>query len=275
MTVNKRSISPRSMVKRVVFGAWTRLSGDENGRLAVSTLTGPAKGLRFRLDLRGNYEMGYFLGNYERDIVNRLKSFVRPGWVIWDGGIYIGYYTCLFARLVSSAGRVVAIEADPRNLTRTREHVEMNGLHNVIFVSAAIGIPDAEVDLYLNDGTNSHLSGTWVGGIREVYASAEVRDRTMRVKCKSLDQILNEGFAPEPNLIKLDIDGAELWALQHLDTLATRVRPMFLIELHNPQCDQAAWHFASQWNYRIERFDTGEVYSSAESVYGTILLSPR
>jgi hypothetical protein len=41
-------MSPRSMIKH---GAWTRLLGDEHGRLAVTALTGPVKGMRFRLDL--------------------------------------------------------------------------------------------------------------------------------------------------------------------------------------------------------------------------------
>ena len=264
----------RSMIKHVVFGAWTRLLGDEDGRLKVITLTGPAKGMRFRLDLVGNYEMSYFIGNYEREIVDRLTIFVPPDWVVWDVGTHIGYYTCLFARLVGSAGQVVAVDADPRNLVRTRQHVAMNGFANVTFVTAAIGAPDAEVGLVLSEGTNSHLLGTWIGARQEDYAAPKAREiRT--VKCRSLDQLFTDGLAKTPNLIKLDIDGAEFWALQYLDTLATTVRPMFLIELHNPECDEAVWRFASRWDYRIERFDSGEIFTTAESVHGTVLLTPR
>jgi FkbM family methyltransferase len=263
----------RSMIKHVLFGAWTRLLGDEDGRLKVITLTGPAKGMRFRLDLVGNYEMSYFLGNYECEVVDRLNIFVMPGWVVWDVGTHVGYYTCLFARLVGTAGKVVAVDADPRNLARTRQHVAMNGFANVTFVAAAIGTPDAEVDLVLSEGTNSHLSGTWIGAKREDYAAPRAREIT-KVKCKSLDQLLIDGTAPTPNLIKLDIDGAELWALQYLDTIATTIRPMFLIELHNPQCDEAVWRFASQRNYRIARFDSDEIFTTAESVHGTVLLTP-
>ena len=273
--MRKMLFYPRSMVKRYIFGTWTRLLGDEDGRLAVTTLTGPAKGMRFRLDLLRNYEMRYFLGNYERDIIDRLSTFVKTGWTVWDVGTYIGYYTCLFARQVGREGKVVAVEAVPRNLARTRQHVEMNRFANVIFVSAAIGIPNAEVDLFIGEGTNSHLSGAWIGARQEDYASTEARDKAIRVNCKSLDQLLVDGLAPRPNLIKLDIDGAELWALQYLDTLASTIRPIFLIELHNPQCDEAAWRFACQWDYHIERFDTGEIFTEANSVHGTVLLTPR
>jgi FkbM family methyltransferase len=266
---------PRSIAKKLIFGTWARFSGDKNGRLAVKTLTGPVKGLRFRLDLLGNYEMGYFIGNYERDIVDRLNTFVETGWIVWDVGVYIGYYTCLLAKLVGVAGKVVAVEADPGNLARTREHVEMNGFGNVTFIAAAIGIPDTEADLFISKGTNSHLSGAWIGAKREDYAAAETRDHAVKVTCKSLDQLLIDGLAPRPDLIKLDIDGAELWALQYLDALATTVRPLFLVELHNPQCDEAAWQFASRWNYSIASFGTGEVFGNAEAVHGTILLTPR
>lgn len=265
----------RSIAKRFVFGAWTRLSGDSHGRLAVRTLTGPARGMRFHLDLLGNYEMGYFLGNYERDVIDRLRTLVKLGWTVWDVGTYIGYYTCLFARLVGKEGKVVAVEADPRNLARTRQHVELNGFANVTFVPTAIGTPNTDVDFFLGEGSNSHLSGAWIGARREDYVSGEARDKTIRMDCRSLDQLLVDGLAPRPNLIKLDIDGAEFWALQYLDTLATTVRPLFLIELHNPQCDEAAWRFASQWDYHIEQFVTGEVFTKAESVSGAVLLTPR
>jgi FkbM family methyltransferase len=266
---------PRSMLKKLVFGTLARFSADQNGRIAVRTLSGPAKGLRFRLDLLGNYEMGYFLGNYERNIVDRLSTFVQPGWVIWDVGVYVGYYTCLLARLVGAVGKVVAVEADPRNLARTQQHIAMNGFTNVSCICAAIGVPHTEMDLFVGEGSNSHLSGTWIGATRENYAAKEMRDTAIKVTCKSLDQLLLDGLAPRPDLIKLDIDGAELWAFQHMDTLATTVRPIFLIELHNPQCDEAAWRFASRCNYGIADFDTGEVFTRAESVHGTILLTPR
>ncbi|MFZ0422338.1 MAG: FkbM family methyltransferase [Xanthobacteraceae bacterium] len=265
----------RSILKRLIFGACTPFLGDDQGRIGVRTLTGPAKGMRFRLDLRGDYEMHYWLGNYEREIADRLRAFVKPGWTIWDVGIFIGYYTCLFARLVGSEGQVVAIEADPRNLARTRRHVEMNRFANVTFVAGAIGIPDAEVKLLMSDGSNTHLAGAWIGATQGGYVSNEMRDKAITVRCKSLDQIIADRLAPRPDLIKLDIDGAELWALDYTDLLATQVRPLFLVELHNPECDAAAWRFASRWNYKIERFETGEALDSAESVQGTILLTPR
>jgi FkbM family methyltransferase len=263
------------MLKRLIFGACTPILGDEHGRLGVRTLTGPARGMRFRLDLRGDYELRYWLGNYERETVDKLQSFVKPGWTIWDVGIFLGYYTCLFARLVGSGGRVVAIEADPRNLARTRRHVDMNGFANVTFVAGAIGVPDAEVDLLISEGSNSHLAGAWIGARQGDYTSNEPRDKAIKVRCKSLDQILADGLAPKPDLIKLDIDGAELWALDYAELLATKSRPLFLVELHNPECDAAAWRFAARWNYKIERFETGEALDTAESVQGTILLTPR
>lgn len=264
----------RSMIKRFAFGVAARCVGDENGRLAVKTLTGPAKGMRFRLDLAGNYEMGYFLGNYEREIVDRLSTFVKPGWVVWDVGVYIGYYTCLLARLVGGEGKVVAVEADPRNLARTRRNVEMNGLPNVTFVGAAVGAPNTEVDFVVADGSNSHISGTWIGSKQDTYAAAEIRARPIKMTSKTLDQLLIEGLAPRPDLIKLDIDGAELWAFQYSDKIGATVRPTFLVELHNPECDDAAWQFAERWNYSIEAFDKGEVFTTADSVQGTVLLRP-
>ena len=99
------------------------------------------------------------------DILDQVMPFVQRVSTIWDCGTYIGYYTLVFARSVGPAGRVVAIELDLRNLKRTQANAALNRLTNIQFVNAAIGAPVGEVDFIVDDGTNSHLPGTYAGGL--------------------------------------------------------------------------------------------------------------
>jgi Methyltransferase FkbM domain len=84
-------------------------------------------------------------------------------------------------------------------------------------------------------------------------------DDLIRVRGLSLDQAYENPNVPKPDLVKLDIEGAELLALPHAEKLTSEVRPLIILELHNPECDAAAWEFAGRANYTLESLDTGQL----------------
>jgi hypothetical protein len=69
------------------------------------------------------------------------------------------------------------------------------------------------------------------------------------------------------------LEGAEKQALGHAAHIFGQVRPLLLLELHNPECDQAAWNFSRYFNYELTSLDTEEVLTKAERVQGTLLCS--
>ena len=254
----------------------TTLFGDQDKMVTLPVLSGPAKGLRIRADLVERKD-AYFWGKYDRYILDQVLPFVQRGWTIWDCGSYIGYYTLVFARSVGPTGRVVAIELDSRNLTRTRENIAFNQLTNVQFVNAAIGATAGYVEFIVDDGTNSHLPGTYAGGpeMEDVWKARDQAKTRACVECMSLDQALLEKGLPQPDLIKVDIEGAEKDALRHAEHMFGQVRPLLLLELHNPECDRAAWDFSRRFCYELKDLDTGEIFTKAEEVHGALLCRPR
>src|SRR3984885_5817242 len=56
-----------------------------------------------------------------------------------DVGANIGYFTCLMAKLAGPAGRVLAIEPEPQNLTLLRQSIAINHLANVEVHPCALG----------------------------------------------------------------------------------------------------------------------------------------
>lgn len=248
--------------------------GDENGRVLLPVLRGPAKGLRFRLDLQNRMETAYFLGTYESTIVKKIAHICQKGWTVWDCGTYLGFYTVLFAKLVGPEGRVVAFEPDPRNMLRTRENVALNKFNNVQFIHAAIGAPVGEIEFILSDNTNSHIPGSYVGATAEEYAKIERVDALIRVPCLSLDEAFLNRDIPRPQLIKLDIEGAEKEALQHAHRITSEAKPLIVLELHNPECDAAAWRFAQSVGYSLQSLTDGRVLQTPEEVGGTLLCWP-
>jgi hypothetical protein len=55
------------------------------------------------------------------------------------------------------------------------------------------------------------------------------------VTMRRLDTILDAGLSPAPSLIKIDIEGFELEAINGGDRLLSSVRPKLLMEIHPPQ----------------------------------------
>ncbi len=260
--------------KETLFEGITRLGGDAEGFVTLPVLAGPARGLVFRFDLRMRQESSYVLGKYDGPILSRLARICRPEWTVWDCGTYLGYYTVLFARWVGANGKVVAIEPDPENLRRTRANVALNGFKNVQFAQAAVGGSETEIDFIVSGNTNSHIPGTYVGASDIAYQVIERHVETLRVPCLSLDNAIDRYQLPPPHLIKLDIEGAEKIALGHARDLVARFKPFILLELHNPECDKAAWEFARATDYTLVSLLNGQPITQAERVGGTILCLP-
>lgn len=263
-------------VKKAVARAITGLFGDDQGHAVVPVLRGPAKGLRLKLNLIDRLEFAYLLGKYDREILTRLSTIVRPGWTVWDCGIYLGFYTAFFARLVGQTGRVIAFEPDPRNTEKSKAAVKLNGFQNVEFLPVAIGAPNGEVDFLISDDTNSHLPGVWVGVTKTDYEFMRKtsHEKSIRVQSWSLDQALVEKNVPRPDLIKIDIEGAELLALEYMQHITQQARPLIVLELHNPLCDAAAWKFAQKHGYSLQRVEDGTPIKSQSEVKGTLLCRP-
>jgi len=100
-------------------------------------------------------------------------------------------------------------------------------------------------------------------------------DATLEVQGTTLDDAWRKFDLRRPDLIKIDIEGAELHALAATTELAREVRPLIMLELHNPECDRAAWDWAQQSGYLLESLDTGQLIDRAELVQGTLLCRPQ
>lgn len=261
-------------LKKTCLGAVTKLFGDSQGFVTLPVLRGPARGLRFSLELVNRMETAYFKGTYDYEILLRLSQLCIPGWTVWDCGVYLGFYTVFLSRLVGRTGRVVAVEPDPTNIERAKRNCALNQCANVEFVSAAVADATGTHEFVINSTSNSHLPDTYIGRNVEEYRSKPTdTGQLVSVRSLTLDSLLDE-TREIPQLVKIDIEGAESRALQAIDVIAEQIRPLILLELHNPECDRAAWDFGRRYRYSLENIVTGEPQTRKEDVHGTLLCRP-
>jgi len=133
------------------------------------------------------------------------------GDIVFDVGAGVGSETLLFSRLVGASGRVVSIEAHPRTYGRVVELCNANGLANVTPLQVAAAEIDGTVTI--TDLAN-HVRNTTLAA---AHNGVEVPARRLETIAKSLD-------ITHIDLLKVNIEGAEVSALRGLGPLLAKTR---------------------------------------------------
>lgn len=151
----------------------------------------------------GGLGLASFGGTLDTYMANLFKRVVRPGMTVVDIGAYIGYYTIIAAHLVGEGGRVYAFEPDPDNYGYLVRNIEINGCTNVIPIQKAVS-DHAGASAFFLDRYNSTCHSLYpilrTSGVKQIC-----------VECVPLDDLL---ASESIQVIKMDIEGAELAALQ-------------------------------------------------------------
>jgi FkbM family methyltransferase len=153
---------------------------------------------------------------------------------IYDIGAQAGFYTLIFSQLVGKKGRVYAFEPCPYEARFLADHIRMNQLANVQILQLAVGERDGLVGMTINRGTCQN----------QVCRSS---DSILTVPMLNLD---GSGLPP-PDLIKMDVEGAESSVLKGAQALLRETRPIVFVALHGAEQQTACTEILRACNYRI------------------------
>ena len=184
--------------------------------VALPILTGPLRGSKW---IVSSSVRSCVLGTYEKDKLAQVVSLLPRGGVFYDIGAQAGYHTVLAAKRAGLLGAVYAFEPLPRNQSYLRKNLELNGIRNTTMVPAAVS--DRNGELHFDPGP-----GFMAGHISE---SAE----GIRVSAVSLDHWAETEQARPPDLMKIDVEGAEHAVLLGARQLILRDHPAILIDTHD------------------------------------------
>lgn len=151
------------------------------------------------------------------EVLRPMREILQPGDAFIDVGAYVGD-TLLYAHsLVGPDGFLWAFEPDPALYKALRSNLDANGIANVCAENAAVGatsgsLPRVEV----------------LGQVRSEFKAKTEEDGTIQVV--ALDSYI-EHLDIEPNLIKVDVDGAEFDVLRGAGNIVIGRIPLIL-ELH-------------------------------------------
>lgn len=168
-------------------------------------------------------------GMYEPETVRVFAALLSPRMTVLDVGANIGQYTLVAAGRVGPEGQVHAFEPSPHLAGRLKENLALNGITNVVVNEVAVSDAVGEAVLSCPDPDNP-------GENTIVSTGADGRPTaSVPVKTTTIDTYLAERGVSRVDMVKIDIEGAELLALRGAAALLARDdAPLFVMEL-NPR----------------------------------------
>ncbi len=160
----------------------------------------------------------YLFGVWEPNITDWIRRTLLPGDTFVDVGSNIGYYSTLAARLVGSAGSVVAIDASSHFSAVLQRNAELNACTNVRVVNvAASDRSQTGLPFYQPDPHNrGHTTGVRAGRHLPALFTAAVA---------TLPEILTRRELEQARIIKIDVEGMEFATLLGMTPEFSRTRP--------------------------------------------------
>ncbi len=158
----------------------------------------------------------------EPEFMQIIEDEIKPGMTVVDIGGNIGYVSLVMASLVGDEGKVYSIEPAPRNFEILKRNIALNNYSKrVNLYNSAISNKKGTVDFFISSKSNLHA----------LFSHANTND-SIRVEVMKLDELFCG--KPQPNFIKMDIEGAEVEALEGMmDMLSTTEQPVkILMEVH-------------------------------------------
>jgi len=207
--------------------------------------------------------------NCDPRLLSLAAELVGPGDVVWDVGANVGLFTFAAAGLAGPSGRVVAIEPDLWVVSLLRRSAKANSNRlahvDVLPVAVSDGLDVKTFHIARRGRSANFLEGfglTDAGGSREIQWVPTV----------TLDWLL-ERF-PAPQVLKIDVEGAEALVLRGARRTLSEIRPVVLCEV---AAENAGWvaEFLQAHEYLLLDADCprGERQPLAQASWNTLAVA--
>ena len=185
----------------------------------------------------------FYFGHFEIKKVRLFIKNVIKKKSILDIGANVGYYSLLAVKYAESDCKIYAFEPSKRNFEYLIKNVEANNIKNIFSIEKAI--IDKEEEVFLQENDLGVLDT--VGGESGDY----------KVLGISIDNFCDNNKIT-PDLIKMDIEGGELLALQGAINTLKKYSPDIFLSAHSDKLEEECLSFLSNLGYKYEKIEDGD-----------------
>lgn len=206
-------------------------------------MTGTPRGFNI-VGTRSSIDMLAFLkltGGWDEPILEACSSLIGQGGVFYDIGANAGYYSLAIAARKPRPSRIIAFEPLPDLATAIATSAHLNGFADFEVYRAALSSVAGTTEFYL-PAHSIHAS---------LVARADSGVKKLRVATFTMDDLVGSGALPPPDVLKMDVEGAEMLVLDGAtETLSTHL-PAICYE-----CDDNAGRFGHTPGKMIRRLES-------------------
>ena len=161
------------------------------------------------------------LGIFEPYETILFREALQEGMVVVDIGANIGLFSVIAATRVGESGSVIAFEPEPENYALLKKNIEKNKLKNVTLYQKAVADKPGQLTLHIYDANKGKHS------LVKDVTDAPGFNSDVLVEVVQLDTVLGEKHI-RPNIIKMDIEGAESLALLGMESALASCTILFM-----------------------------------------------
>lgn len=211
---------------------------------------------------------------WEKERLDHCVEHIKEGMVVYDLGAESGDFTALYHLWVGPEGTVVPVEPQPAYWPQIRCHWEHNNLPPIRGYFGGFASRQTNLIPPIDDGHLDKMerqpSGWPQCSIGEIIPDfgfrhlAQQTDHTPEVRIDALVGLLNI----KPDVIVMDIEGAEYNALRGMPATLVELHPLLYVSIHQPT--MADWYDATLdqlLTYMAQQGYTGEKLGEGSEEY--------
>lgn len=211
----------------------------------LKIFSGLLKGKKF---IKGSHNISVALGTYERKQTDKFATYCAGTKCFWDLGAHVGYYTLVY-NTKNPSGITLAFEPSEVNAKLYHRHMELNQVKNYQLFQVAVS--DKEGILSFNKSRS-----TVAGKLDDAGET--------KVKAVRLSNFFETKEYPLPDLIKMDIEGAEESVLRDVKENFMRNKPVLFLSTHGKQVHLNCITLLKEMGYKLEPLDKPNLNDSRE-----------
>jgi FkbM family methyltransferase len=156
-----------------------------------------------------------------------LDRFISPGAVCFDVGAAYGRYTLVLSRLAGNSGHVYSFEPGSYSYAVLSSIMRFHGLRNVTAVKKALSERAGKINLLLPIKRTGKIGPS----LAYLNAGKESGAISEEVEMITLDQYRQASGVSRLDIIKCDVEGAELLVFRGARESISRFKPTILCEI--------------------------------------------
>jgi FkbM family methyltransferase len=182
-----------------------------------------------------------------------LRNFVGPEDTVWDAGANIGLYSRWIAGHLK-ARRVVAFEPMAANVPELIHNIGIGGIASKVkVVQWALSDFNGPMEFQVDDvqSASGSLDSVRRGAASVAREALRLPPKTETVLSRTIDDLLMKQELPVPDVMKIDVEGAEFLLLRGGEDFFTRHSPKILIETHGTEVARQCVEFLLDHGYAV------------------------